>query len=412
VLCAVALLGYVLVGRTPSPSPPAERPPGAARPPSIATTASHQVDGAALLTRLTRRLRSGSRASVLALAAPHRPAARRELRDLYANVHGLGVDDLSVSYDYEDADGLSAAQRRRWGPGAWAADARLRWRVRGYDAGVAQREVGLVLTERPEGAAFGTARATHGGGTPLWLLHRLNVARSRHSLVMTSGPGHAARVAAMADRSRRDVRQVLPGWHGRLVVEVPGSEAELDRTLGVSREAYAGIAAVTTTSDGSRLRTAPVHVFVNPPVFGELGPRAAQIVLTHEATHVATHAATSTMPLWLLEGFADYVALGHADLPVRVSASQILRQVRTHGVPSHLPGAQQFEGTSPSLGASYEAAWLACRLIAATYGQPALVELYRQVDRTGSTSGPFDDVLGTSEAAFTRAWQQYLRRLS
>ena len=53
--------------------------------------------------------------------------------------------------------------------------------------------------------------------------------------------------------------------------------------------------------------------------------------MSHEATHVATGAALSTMPTWLLEGFADYVALAHVDLPVSVTASQILGQVRKHG---------------------------------------------------------------------------------
>ena len=37
--------------------------------------------------------------------------------------------------------------------------------------------------------------------------------------------------------------------------------------------------------------------------------------MSHEAVHVATEAARSTMPLWLLEGFADYVALRDVDLP-------------------------------------------------------------------------------------------------
>ena len=56
---------------------------------------------------------------------------------------------------------------------------------------------------------------------------------------------------------------------------------------------------------------------MNPPVFEPLGPQGAQIVMSHEAAHVATDAAASSMPTWLLEGFADYVALAHVDLPVR-----------------------------------------------------------------------------------------------
>src|SRR3546814_6597486 len=73
---------------------------------------------------------------------------------------------------------------------------------------------------------------------------------------------------------------------------------------------YANIAAVTTTVDGSLSPSAPVHVFVNPQMWAGLKPQGAQVVMSHEAVHVVTGAAiTSGVPLWLLEGFADYVAL-------------------------------------------------------------------------------------------------------
>ena len=56
--------------------------------------------------------------------------------------------------------------------------------------------------------------------------------------------------------------------------------------------------------------------------------------MSHEATHVATEAPlTSGMPLWLLEGFADYVALRDVDLPISTTAGQIIAQVRRDGVP-------------------------------------------------------------------------------
>ena len=45
--------------------------------------------------------------------------------------------------------------------------------------------------------------------------------------------------------------------------------------------------------------------------------------MSHEATHVATDATFASMPTWLLEGFADFVALdgrggaGRASRPAR-----------------------------------------------------------------------------------------------
>jgi hypothetical protein len=292
------------------------------------------------------------------------------------------------------------------------ADVQLGWRVGGYDRETSRREVTLTLTKTPHGAAFVSARPDFGDPAPLWLLGRLDVLKGPRSMVMVGVPGQTARFAHLADRAVVTVRKVLHGWRGKLVVEVPDSQNQLDRTLGASPNAYDQIAAVTTTADGSRAPSAPVHIFVNPPIFDPLGPNGSQIVMSHEATHVATHAATSTMPTWLLEGFADFVALDHVNLPVSVTASQILGDVRKHGVPGHLPGVKEFNSANTQLGASYESAWLACRLIGATYGERKLIAFYRESKADSSTTRAFHDVLGTNQAAFTRAWRTYLRQLS
>jgi hypothetical protein len=118
------------------------------------------------------------------------------------------------------------------------------------------------------------------------------------------------------------------------------------------------------------------------------------------------------MPTWLLEGFADYVALAHVRLPVSVTASQILGDVRKNGVPKHLPGAAEFNTEDTALGASYESAWLANRLLAQRYGERKLIAFYRRSDRDSSTKNAFRVVLGTTQRAFTRDWQAYLRQLA
>src|SRR5205085_47699 len=125
------------------------------------------------------------------------------------------------------------------------------------------------------------------------------------------------------------------------------------------------------TVDGTVLRGSTAHVFINPAVFDRLGPTAAQIVVSHEATHVATGGAVSSMPQWLIEGFADYVALHALNVPTSVSARQIISEVQKDGPPPKLPTSADFAGGAPDLGATYEAAWLACRQIADEFGQEA-----------------------------------------
>ncbi len=122
-----------------------------------------------------------------------------------------------------------------------------------------------------------------------------------------------------------------------------------------------------------------MHVFVNPDVYDGLEPVGGQVVISHEATHVATGAPlTSGVPLWLLEGFADYVALHDVDLPITTTAGQIIQQVRTDGAPDHLPGQPEFDQADAHLGAAYESAWVACLVLADAGGQDALVRLYER----------------------------------
>ena len=180
------------------------------------------------------------------------------------------------------------------------------------------------------------------------------------------------------------------------------------RTTGT----YDQIAAVTTSADGSTAPDSPVHIFVNPDVFGTLRPTGAQVVMSHEATHVATDAWDARMPLWLLEGFADYVALRDVDLPVSRSAAQIIAEVRKDGPPRHLPGAGEFGTRTPNLGATYESAWLICRLLAERGGEPALVSFYRAVDAGQSVGAALEASFGLSTAELTEEWRSLLSGLA
>jgi hypothetical protein len=373
----------------------------------------------ALLDDLSRRLQHGTSAQATALGADR--SARRQLATLARNVRTLGVTDLSMRYVTAEATPRPAVSP----PHTWVAQVQVSWRLRGFDADPASVRLPLSFStgggtggagEVARPARLVSVRPTRTGDTreaePIWMLGPLSVARTPHSLVVTSGGHPTARYSRLADRAVADVRRVLPRWSGRLVVEVPGGRGGLTRVLGADPSDYTRIAAVTTTADGSARTTAPVHIFVNARVFDPLGPRGSQVVMSHEATHVATGAALSAMPTWLLEGFADYVALDHAGIPVEVAASQTLARVRADGAPAHLPGSADFDAQHRGLGAAYESAWLACRLLGRTYGERRLVRLYRAVDGGTSTAQAFRTVLGTDQVGFTAQWRDELRRLA
>jgi len=360
-----------------------------------------EADAAALLARLVHAVRDDDPAAAERLGSDG--AAGRALAAVVRNGRALRVGDLGLRY----VDQTGAV-----GPdGAWAAEVAASWRFTGFDASPVRSEVRVRFATH--GGRLGITGI--GGGdrrSPVWLSGPVQVRRTPSTLVLVQGSSALAdRLAALADAAVRQVRTVLPQWPGRLVVEEPGSQAALEAALHAPSGQYDGIAAVTTSVDGSRLRDAPVHVFVNPPVFDPLGARGAQVVLTHEATHVATRAASSAAPIWLVEGFADYVALHAQRIPLRTSAARVAALVRRTGAPAHLPGQAQLAGGAAHLEARYESAWLACRLLAAAGGQAALVSFYDDVD-AGTPVGPaLRRHFGFGVSGLTRRWQSLLSHL-
>jgi hypothetical protein len=374
--------------------------------PGPSSTDARGVSAQRILTELAAALtaRDGTRAAALAA-----PEGRPVVAAMVANARTLDLRDLSLRF-VDDQSALSADDRTRYGATAWAATADLSYRIGGWDAHPARLETRFVFLH--SGGRDLLAGAGGGEGrTPIWLTGRVDRAEAGRALVLSRAPspGH---YLALASQALVDVAKVLPRWHGRLVLEVPADETGLDQALGATQEQYANIAAVTTTVDGSLVPGTPVHVFLNPRVFDALGPRGAQVVLSHETTHVATDAAFADLPAWLLEGFADYVALAHAAIPVSTAASQILARIRKDGPPDHLPTAAELDPTANGLGATYEEAWLATRFLAQQYGEAKLVAFYRTVGGGEDVGKAFHTILGTSESAFVTRWRADLRHLA
>lgn len=326
--------------------------------------------------------------------------ARELLGALVDNARDARVEEFSLRYVDE-----SGPVRE---DGTWTAAVDTTWAFRGFDDAPARSEVTFTFVQEGDEVLV----AGIGGGdrrSPVWMTGPADVRRTPRTLVVAAeGAGDVDAIARVVRRAVPVVLDVLPRWRDGVVVEVPRSVEALHQALDGDPGTYDAIAAVTTTVDGSLAPDAPVHVFVNPRVFAGLRPNGAQVVMSHEVVHVATDAATSAMPLWLLEGFADYVALREVPLPITTTAGQIIRQVRQQGAPGHLPGPDEFDTAATHLGASYEAAWLACRLLAQIGGQAGLVRFYGRVDDGESVDAALEAEFGIDQRELTRRWRGYL----
>ncbi|GAB4007777.1 hypothetical protein [Nocardioides ultimimeridianus] len=362
-------------------------------------TAVATIDPGAATTTLQELqavVRRGDAAAARRLGSD--PAAQRLLAAVAGNVRRIGLDNLTLTYLTENGGGSFQ--------GAWGATVQVSWRVKGFDRGVAQRDVEFSFADG------GRTISRIGGGrdaTPLWLSGPVIVRRSADVLVIATAPAKEAdALRAAAEVGLRRDRQVLGGRH-TVVLEAPATVAGMQRALGVQPPTYDDIAAVTAPVDGNRLPGAPVHVFVNPVVYRRMGPVAAQVVVTHESVHAVTNAPlSSSAPLWLVEGFADYVALGDVSLPLSRTAAGISKQVRRRGAPRQLPTDADFGTADSNLGPTYEAAWLVCVTISERAGQAALVRLYRDVLVGAPLATALPRDTGLTVASLTAAWRSKL----
>ncbi|WFB09983.1 hypothetical protein LRS74_25275 [Streptomyces sp. LX-29] len=320
-----------------------------------------------------------------------------------------------------------------------AATVELRYRLTGYDTAPVITEQRLTLVRRERqwfvagaagaGATVSATRADGSGGAQrpaeqLWDQGDVEVVRGAHSLVLGVGQDRE-RLRSIAATADRAVPAVADAWNGkwarRVVIQVPASLERMAGLLGAPADGYRGIAAVTTGEIGGAGAAPADRVVVNPEAYGVLGEFGRQVVLTHETAHVATRpATTSSTPLWLSEGYADWVGYRATGRSPRAIAPELARAVDAGHAPRALPRSDDFRfGTEAvHLARAYEEGWLACRMIAESWGESKLVAFYRAVGAS-TAQGPkaqqraveaaLREVLGVGLDAFTAKWRAYVR---
>src|SRR6266550_2685339 len=197
----------------------------------------------------------------------------------------------------------------------------------------------------------------------LWDFGRVVARRGRSSLVLAH-PGHADRLAVFARTVDDAVPAVTavwgPRWRRQVAVLLPDTQTEMAALVG-ERFALARIAAVAI-ADYTDARTGVARgqrVVVNPVNLNRLSPGR-----------------------W----------------------------------PGTLPPDRDFRGDAPGLAVAYEAAWTACRLIAARVGTGGLVRFYRLVgaraiggDGMAAVDAALRGMLHTGYAGFVAQWRTAVR---
>ncbi|MEV5571180.1 hypothetical protein AB0L06_14115 [Spirillospora sp. NPDC052269] len=391
--CLAAGAGIFALTRRPGgASAPAGRPSPAGTPDPRAVTA--------VLANRARAVRERNRIAFLATVADAPAAFQQAQARLFDNLIKLPLDGW---------------EERPTAPGqphgaSGVVQVSMRYRITGFDTGPVARTRHLAF------APLSGTWTIIGDGSSAGLADDSDIADAGPLTVVRKGPALVMGDASGLDEIARRLAAAVPAvtavagtsWARRAVALAPADAALAGRVAGDSRNVaqFAALAVVTPGPDGSRGQD---RIVVSPS-FGRLNDLGRRVVLTHELTHVATGGARDgRTPIWLIEGFADYVGYRDARVPVKSAARELAADVAAGRVPEALPTRDDFDGASGRLSQAYQEAWLACRMVADRYGETALVRLYRAAGREPEAAA-LRRILGLPPDTFTADWRDYLRK--
>jgi hypothetical protein len=429
-LAGVALLGHRPGGANRDPSTPITGTLAAGRPPPPSTPAAG-IGGPASLPRATavrdllerraaalrRRDQAGFMATVDPLATPEFIVAQQAL---FTNLGGVPLSQWR--YELDDTVSANLPLRPLDAAQLWAPRTTLRYGLLGADEVPTVRPLAYLYAQRG-GAWYLTSDSELGPDTqPTWRGpwdFGPCVAVSTASGLVLGHPGQEQLLAAVAAELDAAVAAVTDvwgqQWARRAAVILPASLEEMRALVGPAL-AVDGIAAaaVADAVDLTARTAVGQRVVFNPDQAGRLSESARRIVLRHELTHVAARASTvDGAPLWLVEGFADYVGYLDSGLTPREAAPDLVRTLRAGQPPDHLPTDAEFHGAGGSLDLAYQLAWSAALHVVDRAGQDGLVQLYRMIagdprqDRA-TLDTAMREVLTLDPAGFLASWRDSL----
>jgi hypothetical protein len=390
-------------------------PATAADPMAAARTLALQT----VLDRRSDAVLHGNRAEWAGGLDPTASTVRAEQLSEYGRIRQLPVQ--SWHYDVVAVDPSGAGSTQSFG-----ATVRLRFRLVG-DTRDVERPQRVTLVQRSAGWLLSAVSTTSVDRDP-WELGPLTVQRGRRVLVIGvgTGPQLAGRLRQTAQEADAAANQVSAVW-GKdavrsAVVILPQDVVRMATLIGRPSPAGLDQVAAMTTGELDRTRVAgggaADRVVLNPEAFPRLAPIGRRVVLAHELTHVVTRAAARlSPPLWVEEGFANYVAYRSSGLTPSVVASDVVPLVRAGTAPTQLPGPEAFDATHGQIAPAYADAWLAFAVIA-RQGSARPLAFYRTVAGLGSVPNPpataeqslqlaYQQVLGLTPEQFRQRWLAY-----
>lgn len=371
-----------------------------------ASSSAIPVDAAAALTGQFADLSAATTEQDFARAAGTGPAAAAFAAAAWQARSDLDVEDVSFRY-------VSGGGSAEFANGDTSAKVEIQWPQAGDSDDEGTGVVQMRMRPQDDGTFDIVSAGLGTGPLPVWLAGTVSIEQADGvDVVRIDGGDDDVDVESLAAAARRQVSDLVPAATSSTLTLVSAPSAKVaGALLGQSADAVGQIAAVSAGLDARHgdLVAGPV-VVLNPGVFDTMDARATEVVMAHEATHVLTGAIGSAADTWVIEGFADYVALRDDTAPLSVSAGQVLGQVRADGPPKALPAPADFDETSYGLGAVYESAWMVFRMLGEDFDVADIIAFYQAVLDGDRVEDAGQAAFGLSADQITSRWQDYLTK--
>ncbi|MGW6275937.1 hypothetical protein [Kribbella sp. NPDC055071] len=352
----------------------------------------------------------------LAAVDPKQPALVARQRLLFTNLRKFGFTKLT----YLAADERQVPELTKYGPGAFTTRVMMRYQLAGLDAKPVQTDLGYTFVRRGdawilvEDSAIDAELSRDGHRQP-WDFEEVAVVRRGKVVVVVDQRERALgqKIAQVSQGAVDAVRRHWPRpWNGAVMV-VAMAEPRVMAVLWSSGSGagWTIAAKAVTLYDGEPVgprRTTPVssRIVVNPAVRKQLD----KDLLAHEMTHVATTPIGSYVPIWLVEGLAEYVRCASIEDDPQWTVDPYRKQVRTKYLPGMkvLPAQAEFDADGDR---AYGQSWWITSYLESKLGEKGLASLYTDLAQHNTSATAYTTILkkhtGKTPAELVTAAKKY-----
>ncbi|WP_133851475.1 hypothetical protein [Labedaea rhizosphaerae] len=430
VVTGIALLAWPNTSTAPGQGAVASSP----NPQGDATGAAKSTAVRGLLQRRADALLHHDKKAFLATVDPKATAAFRTTQtNLFDNLAGVPLGHWAYRINPVDAvdpaalrpaDPADLAGPAARGDELWAPRTDLDYALRGVDAQPTTKTMGYLYVRRgaqwylrSDTALDRTDRRTWRGP---WDFAPAKELTTKRGFVLYH-PGDEEMARRLADELDSAVQAVSnvwgTNWPMRVAMVLPATATEMRALVGPDFPINAVVAvSVADHVDRDHHTVQGQRVVFSPNGSRGLSPVALRVVVRHEFTHIAARADTvDGTPLWVLEGFADYVGYRTSGVELAQGAPDLAQQVAAGQAPSGLPTDAAFRSSGHELDLAYQQAWTVMKFLGDKFGQAKLVQVYRALAGAGAQPGEKLDqqlrgLIGMDRTALVAEWREYLRR--